>query len=67
MKDLILFSLLLTLTSVLVMGQRRAGENSSTQTIDVFDTLQENVWYLPTKDGKARLYVKEHSAPAEFI
>lgn len=49
------------------MGQRRAEENSSTQTIDVFDTLQENVWYLPTKDGKARLYVKEHSAPAEFI
>ena len=57
MRNFILFSLLLTLTSVLVMGQRRDGENSSTQTIDVFDALQENAWYLPTKDGKARLYV----------
>ncbi len=24
---------------------------------DIFDTLQENVWYLPTADGKASLYV----------
>ena len=39
------------------MGQRKAGENSSARTTDVFDALQKNAWYLPTKDGKARLYV----------
>jgi proline iminopeptidase len=27
------------------------------QAADVFDKLQENVWYLPTADGKAYLYV----------
>jgi pimeloyl-ACP methyl ester carboxylesterase len=26
---------------------------------DVFNTLQQNVWYLPTTDQKARLYVTE--------
>jgi proline iminopeptidase len=26
---------------------------------DVFDLLQANAWYLPTADGKARLYVTE--------
>lgn len=32
---------------------------SSPSGSDVFDALQSNVWYLPTADGKAELYVTE--------
>lgn len=49
--------MLLAITGMPVIGQQEAGQNSSSQTMDVFDALQENAWYLPTKDGKARLYV----------
>src|SRR5690606_11217368 len=29
---------------------------------EIFDEIQENVWYLPTEDGKARLYISSLGA-----
>ena len=38
-------------------GVMPSRSEASSHTADVFDMLQENVWYLPAADGKANLYV----------
>lgn len=38
-------------------GLTKSRSTARSDTVDVFDTLQENVWYLPTAAGKANLYV----------
>ncbi|MGO3655566.1 MAG: alpha/beta fold hydrolase, partial [Sphingobacterium sp.] len=30
--------------------------------MEIFDEIQENVWYLPTEDGKAKLYISSLGA-----
>jgi proline iminopeptidase len=56
-----LFSLLVPfLAATFCLAQPATSPDRS-----VFDTLQDNVWYLPTQDGAARLYVTAfgHGSP----
>lgn len=48
MKKRILLSLLVGTFSIVLVGQVKT---------DIFDQLQENVWYLPTSDARALLYI----------
>ncbi|WP_426700992.1 alpha/beta fold hydrolase [Rhodanobacter sp. Col0626] len=50
-------------------GGAMATESSLLDTRDVFNQLQQNVWYLPTSDKAAKLYVTEvgQGAPVVFL
>lgn len=48
MKKIFLLTLLLGLFNTGLVGQTKT---------DIFDQLQENVWYLPTSDASTRLYI----------
>lgn len=53
MKTLMLWVLILCSSSFAIDAQQRIDKSAP----NILDALQENVWYLPTADGKARLYV----------
>lgn len=53
-----LFHLFIFFIALPVAAFPQSGtENKTSPALSVFDQLQENVWYLPTADGMAELYV----------